>query len=46
MGYVKSPGEGEGAPFSGDFEALCDRMGLAVERRLGLRGREGEVEVG
>jgi len=29
-----------------DFEALCRRMGLAVERRLGVRGRDGDVVEG
>ncbi len=29
-----------------DFEALCERMGLVVERRLGLRGRDGDVAEG
>ncbi len=29
-----------------DFEGLCERMGLEVERRLGLRGREGDMAEG
>jgi homoserine O-acetyltransferase len=29
-----------------DFQGLCERLGLVVERRLGLRRSDGDVEAG